>query len=185
MEKDMEKQGMPENNADNADNATSILTKLTEEFEKEVTRWTKDIRDMSSKVSGHAESINEAQSLALSYRQQLAETVSTYTRRLAKQSSKMKVLRRGKFVYYATGILPNGTRPDPETIRRDQHIISLKKTKSEMDLIISGDLSDNEHYMELLEQHIFFLRECIKTVDHCLYSIKNRIELMTLMLNIS
>lgn len=163
---------------------TEILEALRTSFEKEVISWTNDITVVTSKISGHIESINEAQSLALSYRQKLIESVGNYSRRLVKQNNILKTLKKGKFIYYSTGLLPDGNRPSPDIIRRDQHIVSLKKTKSEMDIIISGDLTDSEQYTELLESHIFFLRECVKTVDHCLYSIKNRIELMNLMLNI-
>ena len=153
-------------------------------LEKRRILWQEEIIPVFKKTNGTIDNLVEVQSDLLSYRQMLVEEVGFINAFIVKDMSKIKKKKRDKYIYYSTGSLPDGVKVAPSILRRDQIIIGLKTTKGEKDLIISGDLNEQERVIEALEGYQGFLRECIKTVDHALYGIKNKIELYKIKLNI-
>jgi uncharacterized LabA/DUF88 family protein len=124
--------------------------------------------------------MTEMQSLALSYRQMLTEEIASFLKQSRGIEAQIKRLKRDKFIYYSTGQLPAGTKRPVGFI--DSPLVGLRTTKGEMDMILSGDFSEYEMVATLYSDMVLFLRESVKTVDHSMYGIKNRIELLNLLL---
>jgi hypothetical protein len=137
---------------------------------------------MLKRLKGNPESLADVQADLLSNRQRLTEEVSYIASQIAKENSRLKKRKSEKLIYYSTGVLPDGTKATGRTSIRDQNIIALKKTKSELDIIISGDLSDLETLLDYFIGYITYLRESVKSVDHSLYGVKNRIELLNIIM---
>jgi hypothetical protein len=150
--------------------------KLLEIVEDKKKEWAENIKDLAPLLRSKPEDMTDANALALSYRVMLLEELSYFMNELARENKILKEMRSEKFIYYTTGLMPDGTRP---TGAAAQHPLlgNQRLSSGNKDLIISGDLSDFEHTYEILSQMIEFLRECVKTIDQTLYAIKNRLDL--------
>ena len=113
--------------------------------------------DLSNPTSG--KELMNAQSLALSNRQQINEQINFFLNKRSKESSKIKKLKQDKFIFYATGF-------------------GVKTNLGEKGILIDGHLAENDRCMELIESYIEFLRETNRNLESFSYSIKNMIELM-------
>lgn len=139
--------------------------KLEEFFNDKRNEWNKIVEplfkvlaiDLSQNTSGSK--ILEAQSLALSYRQQINEQINFFLNKRSKETTKIKKLRQDKFIFYATGF-------------------GVKTNLGEKGILIDGHLAENDRTMELIESYIDFLRDSVKNLEGFSYSIKNMIELM-------
>lgn len=145
--------------------------RLEEFFNDKRSEWNKTVdplfkvlsRDLSNPVN--SASILEAQSLALSHRQQLNEQISVFLNKRSRETSKIKNLRQDKFIFYAL--------PSKENV-----LSGLKTTLGEKGIVIDGHLSENSRCLELIESFIEFLRDTVKNLESLSYAIKNTIELM-------
>jgi hypothetical protein len=153
------------------------LGKIAEEKKKE---WATNLKDLSPLIrSKQPHDMTDASALALSYRTMILEEISYFLNELASEQKIIKELKRDKFILYSTGLLPDGTRPTGNILNHPI-IGNAKISGGQKDMIISGDLSDYEHTLDILGQTVDYLRECIKTIDQYMYSIKNRIELFAI-----
>lgn len=154
-----------------------VLKNLTEEKKKE---WGENVKDLSPLIrSKNPHDMTDAQALALSYRTMILEEISYFIGELLAEQKLLKELKRDKFILYATGLLPDGTRPKGN-IANHPIIGNSKITGPQKDIVISGDLSDYLYCEDILKEMIDYLRECIKTIDQYMYAIKNRLELFTI-----
>jgi len=103
--------------------------------------------------------ILEAQSLALTHRQQINEQINFFLNKRSKETTKIKKLRQDKFVFYATGF-------------------GIKTNLGEKGILIDGHLAENDRSLELIESYIEFLRDTVRNLESLSYSIKNMIELL-------
>lgn len=148
--------------------------------EEKKSEWAENIKDLSPLIrSKDPHDMTDAQALALSYRTMILEELSYWLSELANEQKIIKELKRDKFILYSTGLLPDGTRPTGN-LMNNPIIGNSKITSGQKEMIISGDLSDYEHTLDILTQAIDFFRECIKTIDQYMYSIKNRLDLFTM-----
>lgn len=153
------------------------LVEITDEKKKE---WGTNLKDLSPLIrSKQPHDMTDASALALSYRTMILEEISYFLSELAQEQKILKELKRDKFILYTTGLLPNGTRPTGNILNHPL-IGNSKISGSQKDMVISGDLSDYEYTADILGQTVDYLRECIKTIDQYMYSIKNRIELFAI-----
>ena len=151
--------------------------KLGEIVEEKKKEWAGNLKDLSPLIrSKQPHDMTDASALALSYRTMILEEISYFLNELATEQKVYKELKRDKFILYTTGLYPDGTRP-PSNVTNHPLIGNSKISGGQKDMVISGDLSDFEHTTEILGQTVDYLRECIKTIDQYMYSIKNRIEL--------
>jgi len=142
--------------------------------------WAGNLKDLSPLIrSKQPHDMTDASALALSYRTMILEEISYFLNELASEQKIIKELKRDRFILYSTGLLPDGTRP-AGNISNHPLIGNSKITGGQKDMVISGDLADYEHTTEVLSQTVDYLRECIKTIDQYMYSIKNRIELFSI-----
>lgn len=139
--------------------------KLEEFFNDKRSEWNKNVEplfkvlaiDLSQSVS--STKILDAQSLALTFRQQINEQINFFLNKRSKETTKIKKLRQDKFIFYATGF-------------------GVKTNLGEKGILIDGHLAENDRTMELIESYIEFLRDTVKNLESFSYSIKNMIELM-------
>lgn len=162
--------------------ADAFLEAWLTECEASQQRWLVSLKAILPRVKNDPEELSEVQADLLSNRQLLVEETAYFSNKLSGVNAKLKKYRKDKYVYYSTGQLPDGSKPTGAQAVRDQAIIGLRLNKGEKDLIISGDLSKIEQVTDILATQLGFLRECIKNVDHGLYSVKNRIDIMNILL---
>ncbi len=103
--------------------------------------------------------ILDTQSLALSYRQRLNEEINSFLTKRSRETSKNKVLRQQKFMFYATGF-------------------GVKTNLSEKGILIDGHLAENDRQIEQIENYITYLRDSVKNLESLGFAIKNMIELL-------
>jgi hypothetical protein len=107
----------------------------------------------------NSKQILEAQSLALTYRQQINEQINFFLNKRSKETTKIKKLRQDKFIFYATGF-------------------GIKTNLGEKGILIDGHIAENDRSLELIESYIEFLRDTVRNLESLGFSIKNMIELM-------
>lgn len=157
------------------------LKKIVEDKKEE---WAGNIKDISPLIrSKNPHDMTDAQALALSYRTMLLEEISYFLSELSNEQKIIKELKRDKFILYSTGMVLNneGNYVRPTGNIANHPIIGHSKVSgAQREMVITGDLSAYEHTQEILVQTIEFFRECVKTIDQYMYSIKNRLELFVL-----
>ena len=139
--------------------------KLEDFFNDKRTEWNKNVEPLFkvlmvdlSNPSNSKEILN-AQSLALTFRQQIYEQINFFLNKRSKETTKFKKLRQEKFIFYATGF-------------------GIKTNLGEKGILIDGHIAENDRCIELIESYIEFLRDSIRNLESLSYSIKNMIELM-------
>ena len=139
--------------------------KLEEFFNDKRSEWNKNVEPLFKVLTvdlsnpSNSKHILEAQSYALSYRQQINEQINFFLNKRSKETTKIKKLRQDKFIFYATGF-------------------GVKTNLGEKGILIDGHLAENDRCLELIESYIEFLRDSVKNLESLSYSIKNMIELL-------
>ena len=153
---------------------------LVDETEKKREEWAENLKTLPPLLRSQVEHMVDANALALSYRTMLLEELHYFMSELAQEHKIMKELRANKFIFYTTGLMPDGTRP---TGKLAAHPLAgnAKLSGPNKELIMSGDFSEFEYTIDILSHMIEFLRENIKTIDQTLYSVKNRIEMFNIL----
>lgn len=139
--------------------------KLEEFFNGKRGEWNKNVEPLFKVLStdlsnpSNSKFILEAQSIALSFRQQLNEQINFFLNKRSKETIKIKTIRQDKFIFYATGF-------------------GVKTNLGEKGILIDGHLAENDRTIELIESYIEFLRDTVKNLESLGFSIKNMIELL-------
>lgn len=139
--------------------------KLEEFFNDKRADWNKNVEPLFKVLStdlsnpSNSKSILEAQSIALTFRQQINEQINFFLNKRSKETTKIKKLRQEKFVFYATGF-------------------GIKTNLGEKGILIDGHIAENDRCIELIESYIEFLRDTVRNLESLGFSIKNMIELM-------
>jgi hypothetical protein len=126
-------------------------------FNRERTEWTERIRELSIRMKNIRE-IAEVQVDLYSDRQKLLEYAYKLGQIVSKQNAKFRSDKRTKMIYYS-----------------EEH--NVRYGSNEKTSLIEGDLSDLKKKIDIVDNHVSFVNETIKTVDHMLYGIKSRISL--------
>lgn len=139
--------------------------KLEEFFNDKRTDWNKNVEPLFKVLTtdlsnpSNSKVILEAQSYALSYRQQINEQINFFLNKRSKETTKIKKIRQDKFIFYATGF-------------------GIKTNLGEKGILIDAHLAENDRCLELIESYIEFLRDTVRNLESLSYSIKNMIELL-------
>jgi hypothetical protein len=145
-------------------------------------KWKDVLSKALHSLKDDPETMNDSQATLLSYRQMLTEENAFISSKLNKERSRLKKMKKDRYILYATGHNPDGSKITGKEATRIALIANMRTSKPEKDLIISGDFADLERVDDILSTHLDFLRNAIKNIDHALYSIKNRIDLMGLLI---
>ena len=139
--------------------------RLEELFNDKRAEWNKQVEPLFKALTtdlsnpSNSKYILEAQSTALSFRQQINENINFFLNKRSKETTKIKKLRQDKFVFYAIGF-------------------QVKTNMGEKAILIDAHIAENDRCIELIESYITFLRDTVKNLESFGYSIKNMIELM-------
>lgn len=139
--------------------------KTEEFFNTKRDEWNKTINPLFDILKNDfnissAQKIIEIESLALSYRQMIAEQTSFFLNKRIKEQVKIKRMKQDKFLFYATGF-------------------GLKTNLGEKSLLIDAHLAENERGIEIIENYIEFLRSSSKNLESLGYAIKDIIALIS------
>ena len=104
--------------------------------------------------------LSETQVLMLSYRQMLLDKISDMKGNLYRRNGDYESYYKTRFRFY--------------TLDYD-----IKLTGGEKDRFVKTDLMPLKRQINILETHLEFYSECIRTLDNMAFAIKNRITLHT------
>ncbi len=140
--------------------------KMEEFFKGNREAWSKKVEplfqsltiDMNNPES--AKRVFESQTLALTYRQEISDSISYFLTKRGKEQTKLNRVRQDKIIYYATGFP-----------------VKMGSTQQQSHLI-EAHLSENERSVKMIETYIEFMRDTAKNLESLSFAIKNKIELM-------
>ena len=124
---------------------------------KDRTEWRDKIKDLISKIKNMNE-LSECQVRMLSYRQILLDKVSDFKTTIYKRNATWERYYKNQYREYSINY-------------------DVKLTSGEKHQFIKADLSSLKTQMEMLQSHIDYYYECIKTLDNMAFAIRNRIRL--------
>jgi len=124
---------------------------------KDRTEWRDKIKDLISKIKNMNE-LSECQVRMLSYRQILLDKVSDFKTTIYKRNATWERYYKNQYREYSVNY-------------------DVKLTSGEKHQFIKADLSSLKTQMEMLQSHIDYYYECIKTLDNMAFAIRNRIRL--------
>ncbi len=144
---------------ENNEKMEDFFSQKREELIKSITPILESLSlDLSKPES--SKKILESQSIALTIRMQISDQINFFLNKRSRESTILKRLKQDKFVHYAVNF-------------------GIKTNMGEKIILIEGHLAEYERSTHLIEAHIEFLRDIIKSLENFGYSIKNMIELMS------
>jgi len=150
-----------ENNNDKEeikDKKEELIEKLEESVSDNRKYWNTIIKDLSEKIRGELNVCLSLQAESISRRQEINEQIATYSYKIFLDNTKLKSLFKSKFEYYTLNY-------------------QIKTNSTEKSKIIESDLAWNTAKVMVIENYVDFLMETRKTIDHIVWSVKNKIEL--------
>jgi len=139
------------------ENIDKLIIKLKESEDY----WIKTVESLANRLRCSAKAVISLQADTISQRQRVAENIKDMSYEMFKLVSKIKANKKQIFEYYSTTypIIVNAT----------------EKAK-----LVEWDLHKLDHQKNVLDNHIDFLRECLKDLDNVNFAIKNKIALYQL-----
>jgi hypothetical protein len=148
------------NNLDKYKQNTLILeTQLTAERGN----WDGVIANLAGKVKGDIKYLYEVDADIISYKQIITSEMGKYAMVIYKENRTMKSLVKTRFEWYST-----------------KYQINLKSSGDKMKLI-EADVADVQYKIDVLDNHIDFLKGCGENLKQMSYAIKNRLELLNIL----
>ena len=130
---------------------------LENRLSKDRREWKDKIKDLISKIKNMSE-LSECQVRMLSYRQILLDKVSDFKTTIYKRNATWERYYKNQYREYSINY-------------------DVKLTSGEKHQFIKADLAPLKTQMEMLQSHIDYYYECIKTLDNMAFAIRNRIRL--------
>lgn len=130
---------------------------LEPRLSKDRTEWKDKINDLVSKIKNMSE-IVDCQVNMLSYRQILLDKITDFKTMIYKRNGTWERYYRNQYREY--------------TVNYD-----VKLTSGEKHQFIKAELSSLRTQMDMLQSHVDYYQECIKTLDNLAFAIRNRIRL--------
>lgn len=132
---------------------------IEEKLKADREQWGTKISDLVSRLKDVSQ-LADVQVFMLSYRQMLLDKSSEMKGNLFKRNGDYEELYQKRFRYY--------------TLEYD-----IKLTGGEKEKFVKADLMPIRRQINILESHIEFYSECIRTLDNMAFAIKNRITIHT------
>jgi len=133
----------------------NIKLDFIKKFEIERSEWTENVRTLSIRMKNIRE-LAEVQVNLFSDRQRLLEYSANLNQVIVKLNSKYRKDKADRLKYYS-----------------ENH--QVKYGTNEKNPLIEGDLTELKERIELVECQITFFNETLRTIDFCLYGVKNMI----------
>ena len=138
-------------------------TLLEDQLEVEQDNWNKLIGGLAFKLKGDIKYLYEVDADITSYKQLITADIRKYSSVIYKENKVLKGLIKSRFEWYST-----------------KYQISLKSSGDKMKLIES-DVADIQYKIDILDNHIDYLKSSGDNLKQMGYSIKNRIELLNIL----
>ena len=133
-----------------------LAAKLEDRLRKDRETWMVKIESLIQMMKNITK-LSQAQVYMLSYRQILIDKQADFQYTIYRKNSDYEVFYRSKFMEYVNS--------------------STKLNGGERDRIVKADLTAIRRQINILESHMNFYKECIKTLDNMGFAIRNRIKL--------
>jgi len=133
-----------------------LAAKLEERLRKDREGWMEKIENLVQMMKTITK-LSEAQVYMLSYRQILIDKQTELQYTIYRKNSDYEVFYRSKFMEYVNS--------------------ATKLNGGERDRMVKADLTVIRRQISILESHMDFYKESIKTLDHMAFAIRNRIKL--------
>lgn len=130
---------------------------------KEQDNWDGLITILAGKLKGDIKYLHEVDADNISYKQIITSEMRKYSLLIYKDSRVLKSLVKSRFEWYST-----------------KYQINVKSSGDKMKLI-EADVADIQYKIDILDNHIDYLRGCGENLKQMGYSIKNRIELLNIL----
>lgn len=134
------------------------LDLIQKEIENKIKFWNGEISKLSKQINCELKESINVNAEAISNRQILIDERTQYYFKLYKHIPSLKVLKKQYFEWYST-----------------QYAIKINGT--EKNKLIEADMAYYDAKIDYLQNYINFLTDSVKTVDHIIYSMKNKIDL--------
>jgi len=141
---------------------TASRKEINKKILESTIQWRAIIKKLSDRVRGDLKDIVDVQAEAISQRQIISEEVKTYAVKIHKLVTKVKILSKAKYEFYATSY-------------------QIKTSGAEKLKLIDYDLAEYQGFINELDEHVNFLRDTAKNLDNINYAVKNRIELANIL----
>ena len=139
-------------------NEEEELDKIEDMIREQRERWNKVIDNLSARLNEELKESIDLTAAANALRQKIMSEISTYTMKIIRLVYKLRIIKKAKFEYYATKY-------------------QIKVNTTEKNLLIDADTSTHQAKIDMMDNHINFLRECGKAVDHVIWGVKNKVEM--------
>jgi hypothetical protein len=120
-------------------------------------KWSNRILELIRGIKA-VDQLADSQVSMLSYRHMLVDHITEIQGLIYKKKASYEVKYKEKYIEYST----TG---------------NLKLNGGEKDRFVKADLMPVQRQISLLESHLDFYRECIRTLDNSAFAIRNRIKL--------
>jgi len=137
---------------------SKILEKLEEDLIKLEEISSKKIKELTGRINCELKESIDLSADATSYRQILIDNRTHFYYKIYRDMPKLKQMKKKHFEFYS-----------------QKYPIKINSTEKAK--LIEADVAYHEARFEYYQNHINFLTECVKTIDHVIYSVKNKIEL--------
>jgi hypothetical protein len=136
---------------------------IENQLEGEHKNWDKILAGLSKKLRADAKNLYIVDADITNYRQLTTSEIRTYALMIYKESKILKPLVKKRFEWYST-----------------KYQIALKNSGDKMKLIES-DVAEIQYRIDLLDNHVDFLKNTADNLKQMGYTVKNRLELLNIL----
>lgn len=154
---------MSEQNGTNLDKYKQNTKLLEDQLNAEQVNWDDLISKLGAKLKGDIKFLYEVDADLSSYKQLITSEMRKYALTIYKENKVLKGLIKSRFEWYST-----------------KYQINIKSSGDKMKLI-EADVADIQYKVDILDNHIDYLKGCGENLKQMSYSIKNRIELLNIL----
>jgi len=136
---------------------------LEKQLDSEHKNWDSLMAKTAKLLKGDAKNLYIVDADITNYRQMTTSEIRTYALMIYKENKSLKPLVKARFEWYST-----------------KYQISIKNSGDKMKLIES-DVAEIQYRIDLLENHVEFLKDTGNNLKQMGYTVKNRLELLNLL----
>jgi len=137
--------------------------KLENQLTPEHKNWDNNLTDLSKKLKGPAKDLYLVDADITNFRQHTTSEIRKYALMIYKENKLLKPLIKSRFEWYST-----------------KSQFNIKNSTDKMKLIES-DVADIQYRIDMLDNHINFLKNTSENLKQMGYTIKNRLQLLDLL----
>lgn len=145
------------------DQYRQATNQLEKQLDSEHTNWNSILAKMSKQLRGDAKNLYIVDADITNYRQIATSEIRTYALMIYKENKTLKPLIKKRFEWYST-----------------KYQIGVKNSGDKMKLIES-DVAEIQYKIDLLDNHVDFLKSTSDNLKQMGYTVKNRLELLNIL----